>query len=175
MAAVQLTCARIGLVSGRGLAGAVRGHVPRPLLYGACALVVVANVFNISVDLAGMADAIALLTHVPSGFSVPVIGVGLLAVTVYARYATVARYLKWLTLVLFAYTVAAVLSRPDWRASLAASLVPAWRLDPPYMETLLGILGTTISPYFSSGRHPRRWRRRQQADGEPSRSDAERR
>jgi NRAMP (natural resistance-associated macrophage protein)-like metal ion transporter len=148
MAAVQLTCARIGLVSGRGLTGVVRGHVPRPLLYGACALVGVANVFNISADLAGMADAIKLLTHVPSGFSVPVLGVGLLAVTVYARYATVARYLKWLTLVLFAYAVAAVLARPDWRASLAASLVPAWRLDPPYVETLLGILGTTISPYL---------------------------
>ena len=148
MAAVQLACARIGLVTGRGLAGAVRHHAPRPLLYGACGLVVVANVFNISADLAGMADAIDLLTHVPSIFSVPVLGAGLLAVIVYARYATVARYLKWLTLVLFAYALAAVLARPDWRASLAATFVPAWRLDRPYVETLLGILGTTISPYL---------------------------
>jgi Mn2+/Fe2+ NRAMP family transporter len=148
MAAVQLTCARIGLVSGRGLVGAVRHHAPRPLLYAACALAVVANVFNISADLAGMADAIELLARVPSAFSVPVLGVGLLAVTIYARYATVARYLKWLTLVLFAYTVAAVLARPDWRAALSASLIPAWRLDRPYVETLLGILGTTISPYL---------------------------
>jgi hypothetical protein len=76
-----------------------------------------------------MADAIELLTRVPSIFSVPVLGAGLLAVTVYARYATVARYLKWLTLVLFAYAVAAVLARPDWRASLAATFVPAWRLE----------------------------------------------
>jgi NRAMP (natural resistance-associated macrophage protein)-like metal ion transporter len=148
MAAVELTCARIGLVSGRGIAGAVRRHAPRPLLYGACALVVVANVFNISADLAGMADAIEVLVRVPSVFSVPVLGAGILAVTVYARYATVARYLKWLTLVLFAYTVAAVLARPDWRASLPATFVPAWRLDPPYVEALLGILGTTISPYL---------------------------
>ena len=148
MAAVELTCARIGLVSGRGLAGAVRHHAPRPLLYGACGLVVVANVFNISADLAGMADAIELLTRVPSILSVPVLGAGLLAVTVYARYATVARYLKWLTLVLFAYAVAAVLARPDWRASLAATFVPAWRLDRPYVEALLAILGTTISPYL---------------------------
>ncbi len=148
MAAVQLTCARIGLVSGRGLAGAVRQLGHRPLLYGACTLVVLANVFNISADLAGMADAIELLTRVPSALSVPVLGAGLLAMTVYARYATVARYLKWLTLVLFAYAVAAVLARPDWRASLAATFVPAWRLDPPYLEALLGILGTTISPYL---------------------------
>ena len=148
MAAVQLTCARIGLVSGRGLAGAVRHHAPRPLLYGACVLVVVANVFNISADLAGMADAIELLLRVPSAVSVPLLGAGLLALTVYARYATFARYLKWLTLVLFAYAIAAVLARPDWRASLAASLVPAWRLDRPYVEALLAILGTTISPYL---------------------------
>jgi Mn2+/Fe2+ NRAMP family transporter len=98
MAAVQLTCARIGLVSGRGLAGAVRRQVPPPLLYGACGLVVIVNVFNISADLAGMADAIELLIRVPSILSIPVLGAGLLAVTVYARYATFARYLKWLTL-----------------------------------------------------------------------------
>jgi Mn2+/Fe2+ NRAMP family transporter len=95
-----------------------------------------------------MADAVELLTRVPSALSVPVLGAGLLAMTVYARYATVARYLKWLTLVLFAYAVAAVLARPDWRASLAATFVPTWRLDPPYLEALLGILGTTISPYL---------------------------
>jgi NRAMP (natural resistance-associated macrophage protein)-like metal ion transporter len=148
MAAVELTCARIGLVSGHGLAGAVRRHTPRPLLYGACALVVVANVFNISADLAGMADVIELLARVPSLFSIPVLGAALLAATVYARYATVARYFKWLTLVLFAYAGAAALARPDWRASLTATLVPAWRLDPPYVEALLGILGTTISPYL---------------------------
>jgi NRAMP (natural resistance-associated macrophage protein)-like metal ion transporter len=148
MAAVQLTCARIGLVSGRGLAGALRHQIPRPLLFGACALVVIANVFNISADLAGMADAIELLVHVPSAVSIPALGAGLLAATVYLRYATFARYLKWLTLVLFAYALAAVLARPNWRAALTASLVPAWRADPPYVEALLGILGTTISPYL---------------------------
>ena len=148
MAAVQLTCARIGLVSGRGLVGAVRRHVPRPLLYVACALVMLANVFNITADLAGMADAIDLLAGVPPLLTIPALGAGLLAVTVYASYATFARYLKWLTLVLFAYAAAAVLARPDWGASLAATLVPVWRRDPPYVEALLGILGTTISPYL---------------------------
>jgi Mn2+/Fe2+ NRAMP family transporter len=148
MAAVQLTCARIGLVSGRGLVGAVRRHVPRPLLFVASALVVLANVFNISADLAGMADAIELLVRVPPTLSIPVLGAGLLAVTVRVSYAKFARYLKWLTLVLFAYALAAVLARPDWGASLTASLLPAWRWDPPYVEALLGILGTTISPYL---------------------------
>src|SRR5262249_55978496 len=93
-------------------------------------------------------DVIALLIRVPSAFSVPVLGAGLLALTVYASYATVARYLKWLTLVLFAYAVAAVLARPDWRASLAATVGPERRLARPDVEALLGILGTTISPYL---------------------------
>ena len=65
MAAVQLVCARIGLVSGRGLAGAVQHHYPRPFLYGACLLLLVANVFNIAADLAGMADAAGMLTAAP--------------------------------------------------------------------------------------------------------------
>jgi Natural resistance-associated macrophage protein len=86
---------------------------------------VIANVFNISADLAGMADAIELLVRVPSAVSIPALGVGLLAATVYLRYATFARYLKWLTLVLFAYALAAVLAHPNWSAPLAASLVPA--------------------------------------------------
>src|SRR4029450_5398984 len=73
MAAVQLICARIGLVTGHGLAGAIRGHYPRPLLYGACLLLLVANVFNIAADLAGMADATQLLTGVPSPLSDPVL------------------------------------------------------------------------------------------------------
>src|SRR5262249_7866399 len=70
--------------------------------------------FNISADLAGMADAIDLLVRVPSAASIPALGAGLLAATVYLRYATFARYLKCLTLVLFAYAVAALLSRPEW-------------------------------------------------------------
>src|SRR5438034_10198718 len=66
MAAVQLICARIGLVTGRGLTGAVRRHYPRPFLYAACLLLLAANVFNIAADLAGMADAAQMLTGIPS-------------------------------------------------------------------------------------------------------------
>src|SRR2546425_4524088 len=97
MAAVQLVCARIGLVSGRGLAGAVRRHYPRPFLYLACLLLLAANVFNIAADLAGMADATALLTGVPPLVGVPAFGLVISLVTVYTSYARFARYLKWLT------------------------------------------------------------------------------
>jgi NRAMP (natural resistance-associated macrophage protein)-like metal ion transporter len=148
MAAVQLTCARIGLVSGRGLAGAMRRHYPRWFLYGACLLLLVANVFNIAADLAGMGDAAEMLTGLASAFWVPLFGLVVLAATVYTSYATFAAWLKWLTAVLFAYVISAVLAHPDWRAALHDTLLPRVTLDAKDVSTLVGILGTTISPYL---------------------------
>src|SRR5439155_25036638 len=71
MAAVQLICARIGLVTGRGLAAAIRHHYPRPFFYAACLVLLVANVFNIAADLAGMAESAAMLTGAPTPGFVP--------------------------------------------------------------------------------------------------------
>src|SRR5207244_13371697 len=75
MAAIQLVCARIGMVSGQGLAGAIRTRYPRPFLYAACAVLLAANVFNIAADLAGMADAAEMVTRLSSHIFVPVFGV----------------------------------------------------------------------------------------------------
>ncbi len=148
MAAIQLVCARIGLVSGRGLAGAVRPHYPRAFLAGACLLLLVANVFNIAADLAGMADAAEMLTGISSHLFVPAFGIALIVVTLYTSYATFARSLKWLTVVLFAYVGAAFLARPDWPAALRATVVPMLRWDRTFLEALVAVLGTTISPYL---------------------------
>jgi NRAMP (natural resistance-associated macrophage protein)-like metal ion transporter len=148
MAAVQLICARIGLVTGRGLAGAIRGHYPRPLLYGACLLLLVANVFNIAADLSGMADVTRMLTGVPTLVSVPVLGLVILLATIYTSYATFAQWLKWLTAVLLAYVVTAFLARPDWHEVALATFVPRFRWDSLYMTTVVAVLGTTISPYL---------------------------
>src|SRR5262245_34067166 len=148
MAAVQLVCARIGLVSGQGLAGAVRGHYPRAFLVVACVLLLVANVFNIAADLAGMAESAELLLGWPSIMFIPLFGLSLIVVTVYASYAAFARGLKWLTSVLFAYIIAAVLARPDWPAALRATVMPSLGGDTASLTTLVGILGTTISPYL---------------------------
>jgi len=148
MAAIQLVCARVGLVTGLGLAGAVRNHYPRPLLVGACTILLVANVFNIAADLGGMAEAAAMLTGLPAAPLILVFGVGIALVTVYTSYATFARYLKWLTAVLFAYIAAAFLARPDWTAVMRATALPAIRWNAQSVGTLVGILGTTISPYL---------------------------
>jgi NRAMP (natural resistance-associated macrophage protein)-like metal ion transporter len=147
-AAVQLVCARIGLVTGQGLAGAVRGHYPRPFLYLACLLLLVANVFNIAADLAGMGSAAEMLLGWPSIVFIPVFAGALLAVIVFVRYATFARTLKWLTAVLLSYVAAAILARPDWPAALRATLVPPLIWDATAVTALVGILGTTISPYL---------------------------
>src|SRR2546426_791556 len=79
---------------------------------------------------------------------VPLFGAGIMLVTVYTSYATFARYLKWMTAVLFAYVVAAVLAHPDWWEACAATVVPSLRWDAAYVATLVGVLGTTISPYL---------------------------
>lgn len=148
MAAVQLVCARIGLVTGQGLAAVLRRHYPRPLLYAACLLLLVANVFNIGADLGGMAEAAEMLTGLPRLVWVPIFGVGIVLVTVYANYAAFARALKWLTGVLFAYVAAAFLSYPNWPAALLATVTPRLEWGAVPIATLVAILGTTISPYL---------------------------
>src|SRR5207247_11435785 len=148
MAAVQLICARIGLVTGRGLAGALRHHYPRTFLYAACLLLLAANVFNIAADLAGMGESAKMLTGLPTLVFVPLFGVGIMLGTVYTSYATFARYLKWMTAMLFSYIAAAFIAGPNWRAVLHASVVPEIRWDGMYVGTLVGVLGTTISPYL---------------------------
>jgi NRAMP (natural resistance-associated macrophage protein)-like metal ion transporter len=148
MAAIQLVCARIGLVSGRGLVAAVRNHYPRWFLYAACLLLLVANTFNIAADLSGMADALKMLTGIPSYLSVPALGISILVVTVWTRYRSFAKYLKWLTLVLFAYILAAFLAKPHWAEILRATVVPTIKWDRTWLMTFVGILGTTISPYL---------------------------
>src|SRR2546427_214638 len=87
-----------------------------------------------------------LVTAAPTLAFVPLFGAGIMLVTVYTSYATFAKYLKWMTAVLFAYVVAAVLAHPDWWEAWAATVVPSLRWDAAYVATLAGVLGTTVSP-----------------------------
>lgn len=148
MAAVQLMCARLGLVTGRGLAGVVRRQYPRPVLWGACTLLVVANVFNIGADLGGMAEATEMMTGVKSYYWTPVYTLLIISLLFFSSYRHIARIFKWLTLVLFAYIAAAFLARPDWGSALSATFVPRVEWSSAFLATFVGILGTTISPYL---------------------------
>jgi NRAMP (natural resistance-associated macrophage protein)-like metal ion transporter len=148
MAAVQLMCARLGLVTGRGLAGVVRRYYPRWVLWSACALLIVANVFNIGADLGGMAEATEMMTGIKSYFWTPLYTILIISLLFFTTYRQFARIFKWLTMVLFAYIVAAFLARPDWLSVLNATFVPHAEWSSAFLATFVGILGTTISPYL---------------------------
>jgi NRAMP (natural resistance-associated macrophage protein)-like metal ion transporter len=147
MAAVQMTCARIGMVTGQGLAGALRKKFPRPLLIAASGALLIANTINIAADLAGMADAAEMLTGANSHYLVVLFGIGIAWATIRLRYAQIAALLKWLALVLFAYVATALYIGPDWGAVLRDGLIPSVPTGKGW-SMLVAILGTTISPYL---------------------------
>lgn len=148
MIAVQFVCARIGMVSGMGLTGALRRHYPRWLLASVCIVLLVANVFNISADLRGMAESAEMLTGAPSILFVIAFGVAVILFTVYTSYNTFARYIKWATLILMAYFGAALFARPDWPIALRRTVAPPLLWSGDYLTTIVALLGTTISPYL---------------------------
>ncbi len=148
MTAVQLMCARLGLVTGLGLAGVIRRRYPRWVLWSACALLIVANVINIAADLGGMAEATTLVTGAPSALMVPVFGVLIVALLMWSSYRAIARVFKWLTLVLLAYVATAFVAGVDWRLALLATIAPHVEWSRAFFSVLVAILGTTISPYL---------------------------
>lgn len=148
MAAVESMCARIGMVTGRGLMGALRRKFPRRVLAPVAAALLVANTINIGADLAGMADAAELLVGVNSHVWVILFGVGIAWATIRLRYGMIARVLKWLGLALFAYVITGIYVRPPWGEVLRGAFIPSVPSTRDGWATLVAILGTTISPYL---------------------------
>jgi NRAMP (natural resistance-associated macrophage protein)-like metal ion transporter len=148
MSAVQMMCARIGMVTGAGLSVALRKKFPHPVLVVVGLALFIANTLNVGADLSGMADVMHLLTGVAAGFWVPVFGVAILVATIRFRYATIASILKWLALFLFSYIATAFLAHPDWLQVLHATFIPSRITSHAGWTMLVAILGTTISPYL---------------------------
>ena len=148
MGCVQFMCARIGMVTGTGLAGALRKKFPRPLLIATSLALLVANTLNIGADLAGMADAAQMLTGINSHFYVVLFGVAISVATIQFRYHRIAGILKWLALSLFAYVITTFLIGPDWRSVARDTFIPSLPKSQMGWATLVAILGTTISPYL---------------------------
>jgi NRAMP (natural resistance-associated macrophage protein)-like metal ion transporter len=145
--AVQYICAKIGLVTGKGLAGVLREHYHRAL-YPAVIGLVIANTLNAGADIGAIAAAINLLVPIwPSVLIVPV-GLGIIGLQVFGTYRLIEKVFKWLSLALLAYIGAALFARPDIVKVLLGSLVPTISLDPKYIGILVALLGTTISPYL---------------------------
>jgi NRAMP (natural resistance-associated macrophage protein)-like metal ion transporter len=147
MGFVQMMCARIGMVTGRGLAGALREKFPKPVLMVVCVALLAANSINVGSDLSGMADAAELLTGVSSHIYIVLFGAGISYAIIRFRYHQIANVLKWLALVLCAYIIAAFLLKPDWGMVARAFIFPEIRGTEAW-ATIVAILGTTISPYL---------------------------
>ncbi|MBS0213926.1 MAG: divalent metal cation transporter [Proteobacteria bacterium] len=148
MGAVQMMCARIGMVTGMGLAGALRKRFPRWLVALIAVALLVANVINIASDLSGMADSAQMLGAGPSHLWVWVFGLGICAAMVWLRYGQIAAFLKWLALALLAYAATAFLVTSDWPTVLKAAALPSMPQGKDAWAALVAILGTTISPYL---------------------------
>jgi len=174
MGAVQLMCARIGIVARSGLASVLRQHYPRSVLWFACLLLVFGNTVNIAADLGGMAAAASLLTGVRAIWFVPLFTLIILALLVYASFERMTQVFKWLTLALFSYVLAGCLAHPSAIEVLSGTFRPhlIWSRD--YLLTFVAILGTTISPYLffwqaaQSAEMREHWSRRW--SGRPSRA-----
>jgi NRAMP (natural resistance-associated macrophage protein)-like metal ion transporter len=148
MAAVQIMCARIGQVTGMGLAGNLKQRFPRWLLLVFVVALLIANTINIAADLAGMADAASMLSGINSHWFVSAFAVLISWATIRLRYLQIANVLKWLVLVLLAYPITAFVVGADWGQVLRDTLIPSLPHTRNEWATLVAILGTTISPYL---------------------------
>lgn len=148
MTATQIICARIGQVTGRGLAGVLRRHYSRWLLYPAVAGLVVANTLNAGADIGAIAAAVNLLVPIPIIAMIVPIALLIVALQIWGSYRFIANTFKWLALALLAYVLAAIFARPGAAEVLKGTFVPTIRFDGKFIALLVAILGTTISPYL---------------------------
>jgi NRAMP (natural resistance-associated macrophage protein)-like metal ion transporter len=178
MFSVQYICAKIGLVSGRGLAGALREVFPRWLLYIALGILIIANTINAGTDIGAIAAAINLLIPIPILWLIVPIALVILAMQIWGSYRLISRIFKWLALALVAYIGSALFAHPHFGEVLRNTFIPTFRLTSAFIATFVAILGTTISPYLffwqadeeveeqiSRGRK-RLWQRRGASDSE---------
>lgn len=149
MAVVQEMCARIGLVTGKGLASNIRQLFSSKVLYVSTILLFAANAFNIGADLGAMAAGVKLLVPAISG-TLLVVGFALLmlGLQIFTPYARYAKYLKWLALVLLSYILSAILAHLNWTTVLRHAFVPTLSFSKDQLLLICAVLGTTISPYL---------------------------
>jgi Mn2+/Fe2+ NRAMP family transporter len=136
------------MVTGAGLAGVLRRHYSKRLLYSVVAGLVMANTLNAGADIGAIAAAVNLFVPIPTMAMIMPIALIILVLQVWGSYRLIAQTFKWLTLALFAYVGAALYTRPDPWEILRGTLIPTVSFDARFLATLVAILGTTISPYL---------------------------
>ena len=148
MVGIQAISARIGRVSGHGLATNIRRHFPAWMLYTVVIALLVANTINIAADIAAMGQAVTLIAGGPAHWYAAGAGVLSLVLQVTMPYRRYVRVLKWLTLALLAYVATALMLKLPWLTILHAAVLPKLSWQPAYVTTVVAIFGTTISPYL---------------------------
>ncbi len=148
MIAIQEACARIGLVTGNGIAAIIRQRYGVKVVAGVALLLAIANTINVAADLAAMGAALRLLVPVPQAIAAAAFAIAVLAAEVFIGYERYASILKWLALSLLTYPLVAAISSVPWGTVLAATVVPHISLDAGFVFLVTAILGTTISPYL---------------------------
>src|SRR5579871_4395306 len=148
MVAIQMTSARLGCITGRGLAANIKAVFPRPVLYGIVALLLIANTINIAADIAAMGEALRLLVGGSARLYSVIVGLLCLTLQVLLRYERYVGYLKWLTLALLSYVAVVFTVHVPWTEVTRALLFPTLRLDHETIVIIVAVFGTTISPYL---------------------------
>jgi NRAMP (natural resistance-associated macrophage protein)-like metal ion transporter len=148
MTAVQEACARIGLVTGKGITTIVKEQYGKSVLYGAVGLVVVANTINIGADLGAMASAAQLLVPAPFIVLTLLFTTIILLLEVFTNYKVYSKILKWLAVTLLAYPITLFIVHQPWATIFRATIVPHFELSFAFFFIITGVLGTTISPYM---------------------------
>lgn len=148
MVVIQQMCGRIGMVTGKGLAGVIRLHYPKPVLYFAVSLLVITNTINIGADLGAMASSAQMLLGLSDIFWLLLITAVIIVLEVFVSYKKYSKILKYLALTLFTYVLTAFISKPNWGTILQNTVFPQIQFSSEYMLNIVAILGTTISPYL---------------------------
>jgi len=148
MIVIQQMCGRIGMVTGKGLAGVIRTHYSKPVLYFAVSLLIITNTINIGADLGAMASSAQMLLGLPYIFWLFLMTGTIIALEVFVTYKTYSKVLKYLAMSLVAYVVTALIVKPDWGIIANNTLIPHIATSKEYIFSVVAILGTTISPYL---------------------------
>ncbi|MDE2588807.1 MAG: Nramp family divalent metal transporter, partial [Patescibacteria group bacterium] len=147
-AAVQEACARIGGVTGKGIAAVVRHHYGKPVLYAVVLLVLLANTINIGADIGAMAAAAKLIVPLPFVVWTLSFTVVMLVLEIFTSYKTYAKILKWLVLALLSYPLTLFIVKLNWSEVMKATVIPHIEFNFGFLFIITGVLGTTISPYM---------------------------
>ena len=148
MISVQEMCGRIGMVSGMGLAGAIKKYYSKKLLISAVLLLFIANTINIGADLGIMAASLEMILGLPFIFWLMVVTIFTLVMEIFVSYNNYSNFLKWMALSLLVYGVTAIITNQNWSQVIFYTLIPHIEFNKDYIMTMVGFLGTTISPYL---------------------------